>query len=288
MLFGGTPVKSNNEFCIDFDSSKRSNYEAIDLQIFISKDSIVYKLNDNEFNNYLLKLNKKLQKYHLIPYQLHSLWEFGDNKSDEEKNWDLILPYYIKAIEGAHILGVKYVVIHHRFPFGYFETEQTKNYGKELNIKFLKKLLPYATKNDVTLCLENLPFDIEYSKINGTLSIIKSINDDHVKMCLDTGHLNCIEKDKDIYKWIKKIGSNLKCLHVHDNLGDGDYHLLPWQGSINWDDFTKGLKEINFDGCISLETQSKKENLSERCTENKLIIEKFKNLFDELLDSKSK
>ena len=31
-------------------------------------------------------------------------------------------------------------------------------------------------------------------------------------------------------------------------------HLIPFQGEVEWDKFIKGLKDIKFDGCISLET----------------------------------
>ena len=42
-------------------------------------------------------------------------------------------------------------------------------------------------------------------------------------------------------------------LHVHDNNGKYDQHLVPLMGVIDFKEFGKALKEIGFDGVFSLE-----------------------------------
>ena len=279
MLFGGTPIKSNGRFEIDFDLTRKSGFKYVDVQNLINRDSPVYNLSDDEFKKYFVELKAELEKNELIPYQLHSLWEFLKNDNDKEENWGTLLPYFKKAIIAANILGVKYVVLHHRFPYMYEESNLTKKYGEDLNIRFLKELLPCAIENNVILCLENLPFGASYCHVDGTLNIINKINSKNLEMCLDTGHLNSIEENRDIYKHILKIGKHLKCLHVHDNPGDIDRHLLPGEGNINWNNFAKGLLKIGFDGCVSLECCSSKKNSKAMCEENNKTIDFLKALF---------
>ena len=53
---------------------------------------------------------------------------------------------------------------------------------------------------------------------------------------------------------VQLLGDELRVLHVHDNRGDGDLHLLPYFGEINWQDFADALKETGFDGVFSYES----------------------------------
>lgn len=282
MKIGSTPIKGDNKFQIDFDFMEKAGFQTVDIQIFSWLDSPIYSMNEEEFVMYFEELKSNLKKHNLIPQQLHSLWNYNRCDMDEEKKWDNTINYYIKSFKGAQILGCKYVVLHHRFPFGYEENENTKKYGYDLNVRFIKKLLPYASKYGVTICIENLPFYIEYSNVNSTLKMIKEINSPNVKMCLDTGHYNCVDKSVDIYTTILNIGENLKVLHVHDNDGSGDQHLLPGKGSINWDDFFKALKDIKFDGSISFETESGNKDKSEKLKDEIALINFAKNHYQNL------
>ena len=53
--------------------------------------------------------------------------------------------------------------------------------------------------------------------------------------------------------FIPVIGNRLKVLHVHDNHGRQYEHLAPFFGSIDWKDFSDALREVGFDGVLSLE-----------------------------------
>ena len=46
----------------------------------------------------------------------------------------------------------------------------------------------------------------------------------------------------------------MKVLHVHDNDGERDRHWYPYGGVIDWNDFGAALREIGFDGTLSLES----------------------------------
>jgi sugar phosphate isomerase/epimerase len=54
---------------------------------------------------------------------------------------------------------------------------------------------------------------------------------------------------------VRLVGKkHLKALHVHDNGGERDSHWLPGTGVIDWSDFSASLKEIGFEGAVSIET----------------------------------
>lgn len=54
-------------------------------------------------------------------------------------------------------------------------------------------------------------------------------------MCFDTGHANLFHDD--IAADVRLLDKDLACLHVHDNKGNWDQHLIPYQGNIKWDEF---------------------------------------------------
>lgn len=182
---------------------------------------------------------------------------------------DLLIPFYEKAMKACSILECKYLVIHPRMPYGWETKPEQYDFCYQNNLEFIKQLMPIANEYDIVICIENMPSPFSFGKIDGLIKCIDEINDEHFKMCLDVGHYNISDKDNDIYSTLLKIGNRLKVLHIHDNNQDNDYHLLPGQGNVDWKNFYRGLKDINFEGSISFETESR-----EKCRRRKLIEEK--------------
>ena len=126
----------------------------------------------------------------------------------------------------------------------------------EINLPFMRELLKTAKEYDVTICLENLPCQgVSLAKPEETLKFIKAINDDHFKMCLDTGHANVY--GLSLRDTVLSVKDELRVLHVHDNEEGYDLHLFPGFGTIDWDEFAKALKEIDFQGVFSIEVHVK-------------------------------
>ena len=50
------------------------------------------------------------------------------------------------------------------------------------------------------------------------------------------------------------MGNEIRALHIHDNRYSCDLHLPPYYGIINWSEFKKALKDIEFSGTFSFET----------------------------------
>jgi sugar phosphate isomerase/epimerase len=116
-------------------------------------------------------------------------------------------------------------------------------------------LLQYAKEQDVTICLENLPMrKFSMAHPEQILKFVKEMNDDHFKICLDTGHA-ALFPEVSLSDTVRQMGNNIKVLHVHDNMGDRDFHLWPTKGIIDWPGFMKALRDIGFTGVFSLETE---------------------------------
>jgi sugar phosphate isomerase/epimerase len=72
--------------------------------------------------------------------------------------------------------------------------------------------------------------------------------------CFDTGHCNLARQN--IYRAVKLLGSRLKALHMQDNSGHLDDHRAPFTGTVDWEGFLRGLKEIGYQGDLNFEAGS--------------------------------
>lgn len=129
--------------------------------------------------------------------------------------------------------------------------ELTKEQRDERRIKALTALTEYIKGTGITICLENLTNDLDHS--GPILELIDKVGSDHLGVCLDTGHLN-LRPGESQYDFIKNCGSRLKALHIADNEGQTDQHMMPYgKGRVNWNDVIKGLTEVGYTGLFNLE-----------------------------------
>ncbi|MGE0447999.1 MAG: sugar phosphate isomerase/epimerase family protein [Vicinamibacterales bacterium] len=69
-------------------------------------------------------------------------------------------------------------------------------------------------------------------------------------ICLDFGHANL---DGDVLDAIETVSEHLMAVHLHDNGGRTDEHLIPFEGTIDWPGALTNLRKVGFDGPMVLE-----------------------------------
>ena len=236
---------------------REHGYEAIDLDI-ADTTSFLYTEPFEKAKEALLHHKKLLDEASIEISQTHGPWRWPnrDYSEAEREEWLEKMKYSIKLTK---VLGCKYFVIHPIMPYTVEDT--VKGYEKEtwqLNLEFMRKLLVTAKEEDITICLENMPFlKFSISTPEQILKFVKEINDEHFKICLDTGHTS-VFYELDLAEEVRRLGDYIKVLHVHDNKWRIDCHMYPYFGKIDWNAFTTALKEINYKGVFSLETMPPK------------------------------
>ncbi len=215
----------------------------------------IYTLPQAESDALLLKEKEMAEAEGIKINQTHGPWRWPIRDSTVEDRVER-MDKMKKSIRASSILGSKYWVVHPIMPYGIEElgTEDAQKTW-DLNYEFMTELLKTAKKYDVTICLENLPFP-EFSMATpaDVLKFVRKMGDDHFKICLDTGHVSVFD-NLNLGEEVRRVGSELKVLHVHDNKYNKDLHLMPHYGVIDWKEFVKALKDIGFDGVFSLETK---------------------------------
>ena len=121
------------------------------------------------------------------------------------------------------------------------------------NARKLNEMAKFIRDNslDVRICLENLiRFFGDIDTIN---ALMDRLDPDVFGICLDTGHLNLTE-DTDQRNFILKAGKRLRALHIADNEGRSDQHMMPFgKGNVDFAEIVEALREINYEGLFNLE-----------------------------------
>jgi len=172
-----------------------------------------------------------------------------------EENWARFEHCMTQAIEGAHMLGTRYVALH---PYTTNEPAETYDAAvcKEAALRHLLPWLEQADKLNVHLCAESMQGDAACyphrrycAKVEELIDLVDTAH--MAGICWDTGHAHiAVHKQSEA---LRKIGSRLKMLHIHDNDSQVDEHLMPFTGIIDWEDFLSGLRAIGYQGDINYE-----------------------------------
>lgn len=178
--------------------------------------------------------------------------KFGDEEYNKE-TFERIR----REMEIAAYVGAPIIVVH-----------ATKPVPKgmdivEENLRFYGSLLPFAKEYGIKIAVENL---FEWDELRerrkpcgiGTSEKLAAFYDmldpQWFTVCFDVGHAAInVEDPEDA---IRKLGSRIGCLHVHDNDFVNDKHLVPYLGKTNWDEVSRALAEVGYEGDFTLESVS--------------------------------
>jgi sugar phosphate isomerase/epimerase len=157
----------------------------------------------------------------------------------------------LQAAEAASLLGSRFFVTHPGPEKEYFNPRPEELVNRMQNAaKVLNLVSERCNSLGVGFVLENMLPHLFFGNVRDMLWLIGSIESINVGACMDTGHAYL---SGDVYRVMYKLSSLLQVVHANDNLGQGDDHLPPGKGRINWPQIMKELDETGFVGGIILE-----------------------------------
>jgi len=123
-----------------------------------------------------------------------------------------------------------------------------------LDVPEIRRLAEYAVERGVRLALENSDDAIWLLD-----RVLEEVGDDpeatNLGICIDTGHANMSHDAgrEPVANYLERYAGQLEHVHLHDNHGVTDEHLVPGDGTIDWPRVLRTLKEIEFGGTAVLE-----------------------------------
>ena len=104
----------------------------------------------------------------------------------------------------------------------------------ELGLKRVGKIVDIAERKNIKLAFENL-WTFEHLD-----AVYERFSSPNVGFCYDSGHEN-LNLHQDC---LMSYGDRLFVLHINDNFGDDyDSHVLPFDGTVNWNEKMQKLKQ---------------------------------------------
>lgn len=157
---------------------------------------------------------------------------------------------YIKdAIRTARALGARHVSL---CPGMTLAGEDLVRGWAQLRRSFLE-LLAHTKGTDTVLLIEpahRFESTLILTVADG-LRMIEEIGSDRLGILLDTGH--AFVNGEDFAAVVNSLQGIPFHIHIDDNFGDSDAHLIPGEGGIDFAPFVHALRETGYRGAVSAE-----------------------------------
>ncbi len=178
-------------------------------------------------------------------------------KGDEE-GWKRFFEVSTRCIDLAVSEDITVAAIH---PGTMVTTESDPEREYRYAHDLLEPYAEYADKRHFTLGLENMRTHGIFAPKNeyrfgcDVDEVIRLADDLKLKITWDTGHANISGQDQ--YSSLMKVGSRLVNVHVNDNMASEDIHVLPFLGTVDWEGFTRALRDLHYQGSLNIEVGSR-------------------------------
>lgn len=198
-----------------------------------------------KYEEYFSKIQEAMEKLDIKLIQAHA--PMGKPLSDG----GALLEDTLRCVDACGAWNIPNLVVHSGYIKG-LSPEQTF----EENKKFFLPLLERAEKYGVNILVENfnkMCVDGLYWIDNAPdlLRMIECINHPLFHAVWDAGHANMQDMSQD--EALRILGSHVRALHIQDNTGDADQHLVPFLGTMNMDAVMTGLLDIGYNGYFTFE-----------------------------------
>lgn len=200
-----------------------------------------------------------LDTYDLDVYVHGSLWDLNP-ASHHQELVGLSLRQALESIKACVTLDGKLVIIHPG-KAAVFEPglEWFTQAAERRCLDFFSSCAAFASELGVKIAIENigLPSYVcsSLEELGEAAEAIEGLG-----VALDIGHAYRREKSRGV-KWPEKkiagqiagLGKKIVHVHLHDNHGERDEHLLPGEGTIEFKPIVSALTDIGYEGAVVVE-----------------------------------
>lgn len=243
-----------------FEICKESGFDAVDFNLERYKlGDAVYGGSDDAFLSCFDAIRKKAESLELEISQTHGRCATYF-EADEEWNRKID---QLNALDlrATSALGAPACVIH--FINNSRWGKQPPELMHRVSGEMFDKAVPFAEQYGVKIAMETFgasrvkgerirEFFADPTEFKRQFDRLDTKNK---TICVDTGHTHEAESFwvPPPEEMIRILGSDISLLHLHDNTGHWDDHLLPGQGNINWPAVFGALEDIGYNGVYNFE-----------------------------------
>lgn len=155
------------------------------------------------------------------------------------------------AIDNAEALRAENICGPIHSSFAYFTRQPPTQDERKRSAEMLRKAAEYAAQANIMLCPEALNrFECYlYNTMADLKTLVEAVDHPNLGAMYDTHHSNIEEKSQS--EALKTIAPVLKHIHISEN-----DRGTPGSGQVQWDDVFRTIKEIGYDGWLTIEAFS--------------------------------
>lgn len=243
-----------------FEIVKESGFDAIDFSVEGYKvGDAIYGGSEDAMVSHFTAIRKKAEDLELIISQTHGRCRtyFPDDEASRE-NFHKVAE---KDLQATSILGAPACVQH--FINCTRWGKQPAEVMRRTSAEMFDNIIPFAEKYKTKIALETFgAARVSGARIrdffadpNEFLAQYNRMNTEYKTICVDTGHTHEAESFwvPPPEEMIRILGGDISILHLHDNSGHWDDHLLPGMGNINWPAVFDALDDVGYSGVYNFE-----------------------------------
>ncbi len=159
----------------------------------------------------------------------------------KERKWTV--QHYKDVIDLAHDLGTPTMM----YIAGWYIYGTRKQDAWKYSVESLTEIAEYAKTKDITVCVEPTATDSNLVECcDDALLMMEQSGQPNVKVMFDTTHV--LHRQEVPSDYVYTMGEHLKHIHM------ADYNrMAPGQGGMDFLPVMQALKDINFDGYVTME-----------------------------------
>jgi len=123
--------------------------------------------------------------------------------------------------------------------------------SRDAILRSVEEIVALASPLGVRVALEVIPNELATAE--ALAAMLEELDIPGLGVCLDFGHAHL---QGGVVDAIETLSEVLAATHIHDNGGDRDAHLAPFDGTIDWAGALTALQKVGYDGTMMLELAS--------------------------------
>jgi sugar phosphate isomerase/epimerase len=225
-------------------------FEAVEL--FATRSHFDYKNEQalGELAEWLSDTRLQLHSMHapIVERMQNGRWvgAFSNAASDESRRKAAVAETGA-ALSIAARIPFQYLVLHLGVPSS--EQASAADNNADAARRSVEEIAELAARVNVRVAVEVIPNALSDAATLAWL-VDEQLDGFDVGVCLDYGHAHMMG---DLSDAIETLSGHLWTTHVHDNDGNRDEHLTPYQGTIDWDAAMMETQKIGYDGVLMFE-----------------------------------
>lgn len=191
----------------------------------------------DKIGNYCASAGVTMETLHAPFDHINDMWLTGE---DGER----MLSRLKTAVDNCLVAGADIAVVH-------LSSGDAAPPITDLGRGRFSELVDHAISKNVRIAFEN------QRKLANLAWAMETFDAPNVGFCWDCGHEGCFTPGRE---YMPIFGKRLICTHIHDNWREynGDLHMLPFDGCVDFEKVTAYLRGADFEASIMLEVFAQK------------------------------